>query len=418
LLIAQGISTLGTRMAILAIPWFVLGSTGSAFDAGLASFSEMLPYVGAALLGGPLVDRLGPKRMSVRADLVATAALGLVPLAFVANVLSFPLLCVLVAVLGVFRGVGDSAKTVLLPYAVDHSPTPMERAAGLVDGVSRTASLIGAPIAGVLLAIIAAPSVLGIDAATFALAAVAVAVTMPATRTYLPGAPHLGSEPFDGAPTGSGGAYLAELRRGFVWLRGDRLLCAIGLMVGTTNTLDQGLTAVLIPVWVRSHHDGAAALGVIFGAMALGAVAGNAVATWLGPHIPRRLGYGVGFMMAGAPKLAVLALAPSIAIVVAVLFIGGLGAGWINPILGAVEYERVPRELQARVLGAFGALAWAGLPFGALLAGGLVAGVGLTPALIAIGSVYFATTLAPFVFPVWHAMDRATPAPEVPAAGV
>ena len=414
LLFAQGISLLGTRMSMVAIPWFVLVSTGSALDTGLASFSEMLPYAAAALLGGPMVDRLGPKRVSVRADLVATAAVGLVPLAYVAHFLSFPLLCVLVGVLGAFRGVGDSAKAVLLPYAVDHAPTPMERATGLVDGVGRTASMIGAPVAGVLIAIVEAPSVLAIDAVTFAVAAVAVAVTIHAPMTRLSRSVHPGRENVSDARTGSGGAYLAELREGLIWLRGDRLLRAIVLMVGTTNLLDQAATAVLVPVWVRVHHGGPSVLGALFGALALGAVVGNVVATWLGPHIPRRLGYGVGFLLAGAPRFAVMALAPSLAIVVAVTFVAGLGAGGLNPILGAVEYERVPREFQARVLGAVGALAWAGIPVGALVGGGLVAGLGLTPALIMIGSVYLAATLGPFIFPVWHAMERATAAPRLP----
>jgi hypothetical protein len=135
------------------------------------------------------------------------------------------------------------------------------------------------------------------------------------------------------------------------------LLRAIVLMVGTTNLLDQAATAVLMPVWVRVHHGGPSVLGALSRVLPLGALVGNVVATWLGPHIPRRLGYGIGFLLAGAPRFAVMAVAPSLAIVVAVTFMAGLGAEGINPILGAVEYERVPREFQAQVLGAVGALA-------------------------------------------------------------
>jgi len=214
LLVAQGISLLGTRMSMVAIPWFVLVSTGSALDTGLASFSEMLPYVAASLLGGPMVDRLGPRRTSVRADVAATAAVGLVPLAYVAHVLSLPLLCVLRAGLGVLRGVGDSAKDVLLPYAVDHAPTPMERATGLVDGVSRTASMIGAPVAGVLIAIVAAPSVLAIDAVTFTVAAVAVAAAMPAPTTRTSRSARPGREDGRDTPTGSSESYSSHCAMG------------------------------------------------------------------------------------------------------------------------------------------------------------------------------------------------------------
>jgi MFS family permease len=90
----------------------------------------------------------------------------------------------------------------------------------------------------------------------------------------------------------------------------------------------------------------------------------------------------------------------------AVVFVTCIGSGVINPILGAVEYEAVPREYQARVLGAVGALAWAGMPIGGLLAGWAVGALGLTTALGIAAAVYLTATLSPFVFPCWRRMDR------------
>jgi MFS family permease len=116
--------------------------------------------------------------------------------------------------------------------------------------------------------------------------------------------------------------------------------------------------------------------------------------------------YGVGFLVGGAPRYAVLALAGTVPPLAVVSFIAGFGAGSINPILGAVEYERVPRHLQARVLGAVGSLAWAGIPFGGLVAGAAVDGFGLVPALWVAAAIYGVTTLSPFIFPAWKQMDR------------
>lgn len=55
----------------------------------------------------------------------------------------------------------------------------------------------------------------------------------------------------------------------------------------------------------------------------------------------------------------------------AVSTLSGLAAGMLNPIIGAVAYERVPARLQARVFGAFRSSAWIGIPFGSLLGGTL-----------------------------------------------
>jgi hypothetical protein len=66
------------------------------------------------------------------------------------------------------------------------------------------------------------------------------------------------------------------------------------------------------------------------------------------------------------------------------------------------------------VLGAVGASAWAGIPFGSLAGGVAVSAFGLRPALLAAAAVYGVTTLTPFMFPVWRQMDRrpGTPYPD------
>jgi len=88
------------------------------------------------------------------------------------------------------------------------------------------------------------------------------------------------------------------------------------------------------------------------------------------------------------------------------VLVTGIAAGAINPILGAVAYERIPADLLARVFGAVGALAWAGIPLGGLVAGTLVPLLGLSGAFAAMGVIYFLATLAPFFGASWRQMDR------------
>jgi MFS family permease len=119
----------------------------------------------------------------------------------------------------------------------------------------------------------------------------------------------------------------------------------------------------------------------------------------------------VGFLLCGAPRFFLVAASPGAVVIASLFFVFGMGAGAINPILGAVQYERVPRPLQARVLGAVGSLAWLGIPFGALAAGFAVSAIGLRGALVAAGALYLAMTLCPFVFPVWSQMNRGATRP-------
>ncbi|GAA2483326.1 hypothetical protein GCM10010276_21010 [Streptomyces longisporus] len=91
----------------------------------------------------------------------------------------------------------------------------------------------------------------------------------------------------------------------------------------------------------------------------------------------------------------------------AVFAVSGFGSGFLNPVLGAVLFERVPRRMLGRVNALGDSLAWAGIPLGGLLAGAAVASVGLVPVLLACGTVYFLTTNLTGLRPEWRQMDRA-----------
>ncbi len=397
LLLATGTSGLGTRMTFLALPWLVLSTTGSPVQTGLVAAAEMTPYVLVQGLGGPLVDRLGAWRTSICTDIAAESALGLVPVIAVSGPVPLALLAALVAVVGALRGAGDAARDVLLPGVVELAGTPMERAAVLFDGASRTASLVGAPMAGILISVSSPLTVLAADAGTFAASAILVLRLVPSSA----------QPPTRAEVTHPESSYLHSLAAGFRYLRGDRLLLGIAVMVMITNLLDQAGGGVLVPLWAKDIAGSPVALGGLGAAFSAGAVTGNVVATWLAPKLPRRATYAVGFLLAGGPRYLGLALAGSVSPVLPLFIIGGIGVAGINPILGAVEYERVPRHLQARVLGALGATAWAGIPVGTLAGGVAADAFGVRAALLLAGCLYLFTTLAPFVFPSWRGMDRA-----------
>jgi MFS family permease len=385
------VTTLGTRMTAVALPWFVLVSTGSVARAGLVAFAEMTPYVLVGAVGGPYVDRLGAARAAVIGNLLAALAVGAVPVLHAVGMLHFGALLATVAAAGAANGVAGSGLRVLVPATGTLAGTPMERVAGLVDGLGRLALLLGAPLAGVLLVVAGAPAVLAVDAVSFAVCAAVIAATVPGSVQ-----PRQRSE----------STYLAQLRVGFRWLGRHRLVLGIGVLTFVMNLIDQAWTAVLLPAWVRDEVADPAALGSVFTALALGLIIGNALFTWLGPRLPRRWTFAWALLIGGSPHLFVLGLSRSLPVVLAVTAASGLAAGALNPIFGAVEYEQVPAELRARVLSAINAISWGGIPLGGLLGGWLAGTIGLTATLLGSAVIYLLVTLAPFVFPAWKGMDR------------
>jgi MFS family permease len=397
LLTAEMISLVGSRMSMIALPWFALTSTGSAAKTGVVAFAEMLPYVLACALGGPLIDRVGARRMSIVADLSSGVAVVAIPLLHRADLLSFGSLVGLVAVAGLLRGFGDSAKLVIFPETVAAAGVEMTRAASLHDGLSRLATLLGAPLAGLLIAALDAPTVLLLDAATFAAGAVIIALAVPRRLTSVP---DHHAEPADREP------YLMALRVGLRFLRQDRLLRGLLIIIFVTNLADAAYGTVFAPVWVRDVIGSPAALGFISAAFAVGAVLGNVVFTVLASKVPRFWVFTVGFLIAGAPRFVAFALTDQLWILYAVSFVAGVSIAAVNPILGALLYERIPERLRARVLGLTRAVTWAGIPLGGLLGGAAVQGLALPAACLIFGLAYLVVTLLPFFSPTWRSMDE------------
>ena len=397
LLSAYAVSLVGSRLSMIALPLFVLATTGSATRTGMVALVEMAPYVLAQALAGPVTDRLGPRRVSLVSDAASAVVVGLIPVLHAVGALHFGTLLVLVAFAGLVRGPGDGAKYVMAPAAAKVAATPVERVLGFEDGISRAASVIGPLGAAALVTVVGAPLALAIDAASFAVALLVIAAGVPAS---------FGRAQDDADAGEAAHGYLHRLKEGARFVRKDGLLTSIIGMVAVTNLLDAALSGVLLAVWARGQHGGGGLMGVVVAVMSAGAVIGTIVATTAGHRLPRRATFTVSFFLIGGPRFAVLGLGAPLWLVLAVVFVGGIGTGTINPILGAVELERIPEHLRARVLSLINSCAWTLIPFGGLLGGLLSDRLGISAALLICGAVYTVATTLPALRPEWREMDR------------
>jgi MFS family permease len=402
-LTAEAVSLLGTRVSMIAIPWLVLTTTGSPTQTGLVAFAEITPMVLFKAFGGPMVDRVGPRRTAISADVVSFLVVGLVPLLHHAGSLSLPILLGLVAVAGALRGPGDAATTALIPALVEKADVPFERATGLSSAIERGASMVGAAIAGGLVATIGAADAIAVDAASFAVCAVLLLVT---TRSLEQRGPDRLDRPE--RPT----SYAAELREGWSFLRRDAVLMSLCVMVAVTNLLDLAWSAVLLPVWAHSSGAGVGAVGLVFSVWAGASMLGSVVAAAYGTRLPRFQTYMIAFLVTGLPRFVLFALGVPLWAILAMCVIGGASSGFLNPVLGAVQFERIPRAMVGRVTTLSSALCWSLMPLGGVLGGVLVSGIGLSPALLVVGCAYFAATMSPALIPSFRGMDRQAPVEE------
>lgn len=410
LLAAHTVSMTGNMLTLIAVPLYVLAETGSAAATGVAGFFATLPMVIGGPLGGVLVDRVGYRRSSVVADLTSAGTIASVPLLEHTVGLPFWALLLLVFASGLLDTPGQTARSALLPEVAATADVPLERAVGAFEATERGARMVGAPVAGLLVAVLGPLDVLAADAATFLVSAALVTALLPRLlddqhREHRVSAAASGADAA-GAPATTGHGYWRELGEGVRFTAREPLLRAIVLLVLVTNFFDAAKVTVILPVYADRELNGAVALGLLVGAAGGGALVGSLAYGAVGHRLPRRATFVCAFTLAGAPPYLAMAAGLQLAGLLVVVALAGFAAGAINPLITTIGLERVPSGMRARVYGLVGAGAWAAMPLGALAAGLGTETVGLRPTIIGIAVGYALVTLTPLLGGPWREMDR------------
>lgn len=402
LLAAHAISQTGNVVTAFAIPFYVLAVGGSGVEVGVAAFFATAPVVIGGPLGGVIVDRIGHRRAAIIADVVSGIAVLAIPTLALTVGLPFWALLALVFAAGLLDTPGQTARRVMLPGLTAQAGIRIERSVGLLDGSERFARLIGASIAGLLVALVGPMASLFVNAATFAISALITWLLVPVTTDQ-----GSGDEVTESHSTNRRRAsYWADLAEGFRWVLRDPLMKLIVGLVLITNLLDAARSSALMPLYAHDRLGGAAALGLLVAVMGGCALVGNVAFGFVAHRVPRRVTFALCFALAGGPSSAAFALGAPLPVLIAMTALSGLAAGAINPILGTVELERVPEHMRGRVFGLINAGAWAGMPFGALLGGIAADTIGLGYAFGVIAVLYVLVTLSPLTGGPWRHMER------------
>ena len=397
---ADTISLAGNAVAQLAIPWFVLTTTGSAWLTALAVFFNFLPIVLSGFLGGVVVDRLGFRTTSIVADIASSVAVAAIPLLYSTVGLELWALMALVFVGALLDAPGATARAALLPDLVEAAGTRMERASGIRGAIQQSSVLVGAPIGGVLVATVGATNALWLNAASFLFSAALVAVFVPR-----PAARDEAKEP---------SGFFTELAEGMRFIWNQRVLRALVLTVLVSNLIEAPFPVVMA-VFAEETYGSAADLGIMYGAFGGAALIGSLAYSWIGHRLPRRQTFLCCF--ASIPVIyLVLATLPTLPVALVALVVVGLAAGPINPLIFTIVAEIVPVHLRGRVFGAVRAGAWASIPLGILVGGVLVSTVGVAATFLAIGVSYTALVAYGFFNPAFREMDSTVVEPSAEEA--
>jgi predicted MFS family arabinose efflux permease len=369
LLAAEVISTTGSQMTWLALPWFVLVTTGSATRTSFVLGAELVGLGVLGLPGGRLLGRLGARRTMICCDAARAPLMLVIPVLHWSGGLSFPILLAVAFALGAFSAPYFSAQKVIVPELLGEEEQQVTEANALFQAANRTTILAGPVLAGVLVGAIGATSVLVVDAITYVVSVLLVAAFVPSGR------------PVEQASEDR------QIRAGLRFLARDPLLrvwwpaFALG---------DAAWTAffVALPVLVLDrfgHHP--AIVGWLLASFGVGAVIGNVISfRFLTRRFDGLLIFTTFIAVQVAPLWLLWLPLPAVALSATIL-VSGIGNGLVNPSLHAISTLRIPAPMRPTVMTTVMTF-WALVnPLGLFVAGPILDAAGTTPVLVGYAAV-------------------------------
>ena len=367
--VGRSISLFGDAFTIIALPWFVLQVTDSGTATAGILLSLQLPALLTSMAIGSLVDRFQPRAIITIDNVLRTLIIGLIPILYWFGLLELGMLFLLTFFAGMLVPATEVGSRSVLPDLVEDKDLD---AANMLWSFSLNLSLvIGPAVAGLLVASFGGPSVLLIDAATFAVMAW-VAATMPNVERGRP----------------SMQAPLSErlgLRQ--LW---DMKVVRYTTLLSLVFFFSYGPLEAALPLYSDAIlQTDARGYGLLWSALAVGALIGTLSSTALSQRL--RLGVALPLiaLLWGASLLPMVFI-NELWLACGLLFLGGLMWGPYTPMEATLLQRNVPKEQLGRVFGARSTLLTGGSPLGLAVGGILLAFV---PSTIVIALSAFACIL-------------------------
>jgi MFS family permease len=372
ILLGMALSRIGVSMLGVAIVLFSLDRFGSPALAGIVTFASVAPGMLLSPIGGALLDRHGRTRLIIADQLVGAGSLLLIGGLALAGSLTPPILVAIVAITSLTAPLSNVGLRTLFPIIVPRRL--WERVNALDSNGYVLATLVGPPVAGVLVEVAGGPAALLLIATLYGLSAI----------VFL----GIADPPGDVATTGR---LLDDAWQGLRYTLGHPTLRALGISLSILN-LGWGIVTIVIPVLVIQDFGlGESVVGLVFAVSGVtGGIGALVVGRWRTQGRERAL---LVWPMAGmAVTVGAVMLSPTLPMLFAAMAIQGLLNGPLDVSLFTLRQRRTDPAWMGRAFAVSMALNFSGYPIGAALGGALLA-IGPTAALAAATAATAASAL-------------------------
>nr|BFE52076.1 MFS transporter [Saccharothrix mutabilis subsp. capreolus] len=393
---AQTLSLLGTQITLLALPLAaLLLLDASAAQVGLLAAAEYAPILLFGLPAGAWVERMKKRPVLLVSDAARAVALGVVPIAYVLDVLTLPLLFVVAFVVGLGTLFFDVAQMSYLPMLL--SEEQLADGNAKLEGSRSFAQLAGPSAGGALVQLVTAPVAILVDALSY-VGSFVLLLFVKGRDTATPPAERQGLG--------------REIAEGVRFVVRHPVLRPLALADAAANFAFAAVLALQVVFAADDLHLGATAIGIVLAVGNAGGLVGAVLSGRLSDRVP------AGPLLIGSIALftigaALLPLAGDAWTFGLGLFVVYLGVVVYNVVSVTMRQLATPERLMGRMNATLRFIEWGTLPLGAVVGGLLVAPLGIRTVLWLAAGVCALSVLPPLLSPVRSLKN--TELQEVPA---
>ena len=337
-----GTSLLGDQFALIATPWLVLQLTGDPVALGLVLALEGVPRAVFMLLGGAISDRISPQRMMLVSDIIRLGLTALMAVIVFSGSVQLWMLYAFGLGFGVVAGFAVPAENSIVPMIVGRDD--LQAGNSIMMGITQLVGFLGPTAAGILIGSYA-ESIYGV-ALAYLFDAVSFAVSAFCLWQI-----HLGSGN-ELEEISAKEALWDSVLSGMKYLWSNLPMRLMFIVLTMVNFLLLGPLLVGIPVLAdRKLAEGAVAFGILMSAFSGGNLLGFIVAG----SLPRPSGLGfrvliISLLASFGMVIALLGFISSTWVDFALLFMLGMGNGYIAIILFTWIQTETPKEMLGRIM--------------------------------------------------------------------
>jgi MFS family permease len=367
----QLVSVCGTWMQQVALSWLIYRLTGSATLLGVVGFASQIPIFALGAIGGVVSDRYSCHRVAVWTQCAALVQALILAVLTVMGWIQPLQIILLGAALGVVYAFDMPARQALVYQLVDSED--LANAVALNSSMINAARIVGPSLAGLVVAKFGEGLCFMINAASY----LAVIIALLAMKL-----------PERQAPTVKPGSIANSLLAGWRYTLATTPIRDVLLLLGVVGFMGMPYMTLMPVFAAHIHKSGADTLGLMFGAVGLGALAG---ALYLAQRrnivglgrviVIATVAFGIGLMLFTLAQPFWLAL----------LLLIVVGCGWMVLIAASNTALQTLADdsMRGRVMSLFSMMIVGMAPFGSLLAGWAADHFG-APLVVAIGGGFCA----------------------------